>query len=85
MFLNCSHAEPQDPQLETASPASRTNEVLEFECGRCGRTGMVTPLQLIRRNIGLDTPIEAILQKSFCQRCGRPHPQNRVRVRLGRD
>jgi hypothetical protein len=76
-----------NPRIRNWSPLSslKKGEVLEFECGRCGRTGLVTPLQIIRRNISLDTPIEAILQKSFCKRCGRAHPQNRVRVRPGRD
>jgi hypothetical protein len=63
----------------------KKGEVLEFECGRCRRTGLVTLLQLVRRNISMETPIEFILQKSFCQRCGRPHPDNRVRIRNGRD
>jgi ribosomal protein S27AE len=63
----------------------KKGQLLEFECGRCGRTALVTLLQLVRRNIGLDTPIERIRQKSFCKRCGRPDPKNRVRVRNGRD
>ncbi|MDQ7248123.1 hypothetical protein [Dongia sedimenti] len=76
-----------NPRIRNWSPLSslKKGEVLEFECGRCHRTGLVTLLQLIRRNISLETPIETILQKSFCQRCGRPHPRNRVRVRPGRD
>ena len=76
-----------NPRIRNWKPLSslKKGEVLEFECGRCRRTGLVTLLQLIRRNISMETPIEEILRKSFCQRCGRPHPDNRVRVRNGRD
>ena len=52
-----------NPRIRNWSPIStlKKGEVLEFECGRCHRTGMVTLLQLVRRNISLETPIEAIL------------------------
>jgi hypothetical protein len=76
-----------NPRIRNWKPLSslKKGEVLEFECGRCGRTGLVTLLQLIRRNISLETPIEEVLRKSFCTRCGRPDPGNRVRIRNGRD
>jgi hypothetical protein len=77
------------PNLRTRNwkPLSslKKGEVLEFECGRCHRTGLVTLLQLIRRNISLDTPIDELARKSFCKRCGWPDRRNRVRVRNGRD
>ena len=63
----------------------RKGEVLEFECGRCHRTGLVTLLQLVKRNISLTTAIDDLARKSFCKRCGWPHAKNRVRVRGARD
>jgi ribosomal protein S27AE len=76
-----------NPRIRNWKPLStlKKGEVLEFECGRCHRTALVTLLQLVRRNVTLETPIEEILRRSFCQRCGRPDPRNRVRVRNGRD
>jgi ribosomal protein S27AE len=76
-----------NPRIRNWKPLSglKKGEVLEFECGRCGRTGLVTLLQLIRRKISLDTPIEDLVRKSFCKRCGRPDLRNRVRIRNGRD
>jgi len=76
-----------NPRIRNWKPLSslKKGEVLEFECGRCGRTGLVTLLQLVHRNIGLETSIEDLARKSFCVRCGRPDQRNRVRVRNGRD
>jgi len=76
-----------NPPIRYWEPLSslKNDEVLEFECGWCGRTALVTPLQLLHFKVTLQTPIEQIRQKSRCKRCARPHPKNRVRVRKGRD
>jgi hypothetical protein len=76
-----------NPRIRNWKPLSslKKGEVLEFECGRCHRTGLVTLLQLVRRNISLATPIEDLARKSFCKRCGWPDRRNRVRIRNGRD
>ena len=76
-----------NPRIRNWNPLSslKKDEVLEFECGRCRRTGLVTLLQLVHRNIGLDTPIEDLARRSFCKRCRCPDLRNRVRVRKGRD
>jgi predicted RNA-binding protein with PUA-like domain len=56
-------------------------DVLEFVCGRCGRVGVVTLLQLVRRRIPLDTCFDWLSARSFCRQCGRHDIGNRVRIR----
>ena len=63
----------------------RKGEILEFECGQCGRTGLVSLLDLVRRRVPLDTRIEDLAHRAACRRCGKHPRPNRVRVRAGRD
>ena len=63
----------------------RKGEILEFECGQCGRTGLLTVLQLVRLRVALDTRLEDLARRAACRRCGKHGRMNRVRVRPGRD
>jgi ribosomal protein S27AE len=73
-----------NPQIKPTLRLVKTSEVLELECGRCHRTALVTLLQLARRNIDLDTTLDVLAHRSFCQRCGHGHPGNKVRIRDAR-
>jgi predicted RNA-binding protein with PUA-like domain len=64
--------------------ALKKGEVLEFECGRCHRTGVVTLLQLVRLKLPPDTCFDELARRSYCRYCGRGHMNNRVRVRDAR-
>ena len=59
-------------------------DALQFRCGNCGRKGQVTVTELRFRRIPYCTPIDEMVGKVVCKRCGCKSVKTTVWARSGR-
>ena len=61
------------------------DEVVVFTCPKCGRKGMVTPHELLRRGVRYFELLYDLGRRARCRRCHCRSELTRVAMRSGRD
>ena len=73
---------PRSWELSGRTVASlQRGESLELTCGHCGHKGRITANELRFRRVPYTTPIEAMVARVVCKRCGRKSMETGIRAR----
>lgn len=59
-------------------------DALRFQCGNCGHKGQITVTELRFRRLPYSTPVEAMVSRVVCRKCGMKSAKTRVWARSGR-